>query len=58
MFQIVFVRFYFFVLETINEARTSRAKFGVLWKFFLVPKKRVAVVTLEGFFSVGIFSFF
>ena len=57
MLKIVFISLNVFILKTVDKPWTSRAVPDRLLKFSLVSEECVAVVTLESFFSFGIFPF-
>ena len=57
MFKIVFIALNVFILKTVDKPWTSRAMPDVLVTLSLVSEECVAVVTLESFFSFGIFPF-
>ena len=57
MLKIVSIALNVFILKTVDKPWTSRAVPDVLVKFSLVSEEHVTVVTLESFFSFGIFPF-
>ena len=57
MLKIVFIALNAFILKTVAKPWTSRAVPDVIVKIFLVSEECAPVVTLESFFSFGIFPF-
>ena len=57
MLKIFFIAFNVFILKTVDKPWTCRAVPDVLVKFSVVSEECVALVTLESFFSFGIFPF-
>ena len=57
MLKIVFIALNVFILKTVDKTWTSRAVPDVLVKTSLVSEERVAVVTVESFFSLCICPF-
>ena len=58
MLKIAFIALNIFILKTVDKPWTSRAVPDGLVKFSFVSEECVAVVTLESFFSFGIFPFY